>query len=480
MPLAALLFALQAHSEQGGDSVGTRPPRDAAPNFVLVVLDDVGVDKLAAYGEGPRGVPPPCTPHLDALAARGVLFRNAWTNAICSPTRAQILTGRHSFRTGIGQGIPPSGSELGLRVDLELTLPRALLGYDTAAIGKWHLMSPRDGGVDHPLQAGFGQFSGSLFNLREEMASDPDCGGIAPLGYHNWVKYADRGAGLEASCERSYAISDNVDEALAFARRLRPPWLLYVAMHGAHDPFDDPPAHLAAPAGDCGGASSTDALERAEDRVVTALDRELGRLFADLRALGPEPYVFVIGDNGTPGSASHGQPGSCFDPERGKGTPYESGVRVPLLVTGPRVVPGECTALVSSTDLFATLTELAGTGVGAEDSVSLVPYLRGARVPLRTTVYSELFVPNQPSALQGLPFRPRAHLRTIKNERYKLMRLTNAGGFRMERLFDLRRDPCEQLDLCPGKRECAPSLLSPDARANYLALDAELARMGVD
>ena len=79
-----------------GDSSGASSPPD---NILIIIVDDLGVDAVGAYAEG--AAPPP-TPSLDALAARGVLFRNAWANPVCSATRALIMTGRYSFRTGIG------------------------------------------------------------------------------------------------------------------------------------------------------------------------------------------------------------------------------------------------------------------------------------------------------------------------------------------------------------------------------------------
>jgi len=453
------------------------------PNIVLVVLDDVGVDKLGVYAEGPQDGPVPCTPNLDALAASGVLFRNAWTNAICSPTRAQILTGRHSFRTGIGSGIPPSGTRLGLRVDLERMLPRELLGYESAALGKWHLMSPANGDTNHPLQAGFGSFAGSLFNLPEAMATDPVCNTAAPLGYSNWIRYeGDRSGALSASCYSEYATSSTADDAIAQAHSLQEPWFLYVSFHAAHFPFEAPPAHLCSPFTACAQSycppPSASTADQA-DGMIEVLDSEFGRMLAGIRAAAPDSYVIVIGDNGTDGSASRASRGECFDPVRSKGTLYEAGINVPLIVAGPDVRPGECLALVNSTDLYATALDLAGLPSQAEDSVSLVPYLRGNMRPRRSSVYAELFVPNQPSSLEGHTALPSRHIRTVRNERYKLIRYTK-GSTAIEELYDLSSDPCERLDLCQGPSECQLPSLSPDARSNYLALRQELVALGVD
>jgi hypothetical protein len=79
--------------------VSCAPARSDGPNFLVVVWDDVGTDKVGAYQEHPN---PPATPNLDALAAEGMLFQRAYANPFCSPTRAGLVTGRHAFRYGIG------------------------------------------------------------------------------------------------------------------------------------------------------------------------------------------------------------------------------------------------------------------------------------------------------------------------------------------------------------------------------------------
>ena len=89
------------------------------PNILLIIADDMGVDLLGAYGEHPDN---DFTPVLDSLAARGLLFPHVWANPACSPTRATILTGRYSYRTGIGQGVEYYTTPVELGTD-EQTLP---------------------------------------------------------------------------------------------------------------------------------------------------------------------------------------------------------------------------------------------------------------------------------------------------------------------------------------------------------------------
>jgi arylsulfatase A-like enzyme len=479
MPTALLLLALLASSRTQED---VRDEGRARPSIVLIVLDDFGVDKLRAYHEGPPGIPPPCTPRLDALAAEGLLFRNVWANPTCSPARAQILTGRHGFRTGIGKGIGANGRSLGLRVDLETTLPRALVGYESSALGKWHLMSPQDGDENHPLEAGFRFYSGSLFNLGERKNEGELCPGEEPLGYSNWVKTSDpEGSGrLSSACCRQYATTVTADEAIARARAMEPPWFLYVAFNAIHWPFEPPPAELTPP-GRCPdqyGPTRSDARGDLMNAMAEALDTEIGRLLDGVRAIDPGVLVFVIGDNGSELGYLEGNPEDCYSATKGKSTLFEGGVRVPLIAAGPGIEPGECRALVGATDLFATLTELSGHPLPAEDSVSLVPYLRGKRRPLRETVYAELFSPNQPSSREGRPFAPLRHMRAVRTERFKLVRVDD-GRTVTEQLFDLANDPCEARPVCSGSPACEEEDLESEALAGYRRLKQELSSLGV-
>jgi arylsulfatase B len=453
------------------------------PNVVLIVLDDFGVENLEAF-RGPDDPPSPCAPHLETLAREGLLFRNAWTNPVCSPSRAQILTGRHGFRTGIGQGIAPE-SGTSLRVDLHDPLPRALAGYDSSAVGKWHLVSLADGTRDHPLDAGFRYYAGSLFNLAEAEPSSEACRGVKkPLSYWNWLKTYDLdGSGrMGTRCWPTYATTDTVDEAILRAKLMEPPWFLYVAFNAPHWPVHEPPEELC-PDVACERIYCRERPRAGDDvradrirAMIEALDVELGRFLAELRVHAPDTLVLVIGDNGGDHVPTEDDPGATAGlAGRAKSTLYQGGVHVPLLAWGPGVVAGECDALVSSTDLYATIAELAGERVGAEDSVSLVPYLRGAREPLRRTVYAEVFTPNQPDAALGQPFAPTHHARTVRDERFKLVRISTPEG-EDEQLYDLRTDPGERVDLMEGGADA----LAEDARAHLAALRAELAAMGLE
>ncbi|MFT7678876.1 MAG: arylsulfatase B [Planctomycetota bacterium] len=396
-----------------------------AQNVLLVILDDVGVDKVAAYGEHPL---PPSTPHMDALAARGVLFRTAWANPFCSPTRATLMTGRFGFRTGIGAVISPIGTLPGLSLS-EFSLPEAMQqagGHRTALLGKWHLGGNLDGD-GHARNTGFDFFAGSAGNLG---ATD------APESYYAWEKITGATPGVSTK----YATTDTVDDAVRLFRYWSAtPWFVVVSFNSAHKPYHRPPPHLHSET--LGG--DPEQFPIAHHRaMVESMDAELGRLLAGIDAgILAQTHVIVVGDNGTQNDTTE----APFVPGHGKGTLFEGGLRVPLIVAGPAVAqPGsECTALVQTTDLFDTCLEL-GTSLSVlpadpafpRDSISLRPYLDDpGRASLRKSIFGERFSPNH---------NPTQIRRAIRGPRFKLTRNEVTG---IERLYDLLADPFEGQNL---------------------------------
>ncbi len=410
------------------------------PNVLLVVVDDLGIDMVPAYSVAPS---PPCTPHLDDLAAGGVVFRNTWASSICSPARAQLMTGRYGFRTGIGRNVGSGLGSAGLRFE-EIALPEQLVGYETAAVGKWHLAALTDSPL-HPNLTGFGSFAGSLFNLTHQSGD-----------YDFWEKTSNGSVGFTDR----YATNDIVNEAILAANTLQEPWFVYVGLHAPHSPLHSPPATLcnsACAQTYCGQLSATPTEAEYVKAMSESLDTELGRLLANVRAIDPKALIVFVGDNGTLTEAIE----PPFPPGRGKGTLYESGIQVPMIIDGPGIAPGVCDALVSIADVFATLAEFAGVPSAAEDSVSLVPYLQDPTRPsLRTLLFSERFAPNGPGPYDF-------HDVAIRNATYKLIRVEGAP----DELYDLTADPFEEFDLIPGLASGSP------AEAAYQQLKVELAAL---
>ena len=441
------------------------PARADRPSNVLVLLaDDLGVDGVGVYAEG---VDLPATPSIDGLAARGLLFRNAYANPYCSPSRASFLTGRHPIRHGVAGNSGPKW----LLPD-EVTIPEMLqlapTTWSSALIGKWHLgIKGYQGELFAPNAAGFDHYAG-------ELGGDTD--------YFDLLKVTD---GVETPVYGKYAATDKVDDALAWTSAAAEPWFCTVAFNLPHKPFHAPPAHLhnvPLPGPYVPGVSNPRPYWRA---MVEAMDTEIGRLLRSLpHDLLARTTVVFLGDNGT----AAGLAVPPFFASDGKGTPYEGGINVPLIVAGPGVAaPGmELDDLVSITDVFATVAEVAGVDLGPAgplasvrlDSVSFLPLLSSApgtiqqpREPTaRRLAFGEAFFPNHVAFPEQLK-------RGLRDRRYKLVHHTTSpfsidGPFEepVYELFDLWADPFERKDLL-----AAP--LTPEHQAAFDGLVYALERL---
>src|SRR5262249_8508719 len=200
-------------------SLGCRCLDAQAPNLLIVVGDDMGLDTLRSFGT-PTAPP---TPTLDAVAAAGMRFTNFIANPACSPTRASLLTGRYGIRNGVTTTL--GGNDPGLDTG-ETTFAAALAAtpYSRALVGKWHLGLPA--GAMTPNTFGFQHFAGILD------AGVPD--------YYNWVEVVD---GVATPVSR-YATTQLVDDALAWIGAQSGPWMLELAFNAPHQPFQAPPRNL--------------------------------------------------------------------------------------------------------------------------------------------------------------------------------------------------------------------------------------------
>jgi arylsulfatase A-like enzyme len=347
---------------------GGATAQEAAQNILLLILDDVGTELVGVYGEGEDPAP---TPNIDSLADGGVLFRNAYSSPLCSPTRATILTGRYGFRNVIGPG-----NRL-VRRDVP-NLPRLLpAAYETrrAAIGKWHLGGNRwNEDVRHPVDfAGFDFYEGQPGNFRQpednyyewyKITAEAEREGQY-LEEHVSCSWERRGGGRDVSCYiTSVTIDDVIERIDAYGNE---PWFLWVGLHAVHYPIDmAPPKRLLRHRYDYTKESE---MRRAH---LEAADTEIGRLLKVIRRT--DTTVIIVGDNGTDNGC--------------KRTVRECGIRVPLIIHRAGAPGGyrESHGLVNTTDLFETIVELA-TGEAASgdadspDSESLVPYLDDPTLP---------------------------------------------------------------------------------------------------
>ena len=430
--------------ETGEATFATDPP--IGGNILVIVADDLGIDHLLSYGVAPEAPP---TPTLDALAAEGVQFENAYAYEVCSPTRAAIMTGRYGRRTGSGDALrPESDFELPLE---EVILPEMLresswFVYANSAIGKWHLGSAAaPSTVMHPNLSGFDDFRGSGGNLIHSLHEQT-------TGFYLWEKITNGTIVLT----KAYATTITTDDAIDRIDVMPEPWFAYVAYNAPHAPWHVPPFDLHSyPDLD---TDSSPALRY--DAMVEALDTEIGRL---LDTLSPEvrarTTVIFIGDNGTPVEVIT----EPFDDKRGKDTPYEGGIHVPMIVTGPLVTqPGTTSdALVHVLDIYPTMAHLAGVRMG--DMTKLNP--EGEVVPINfdgQSLARWLVDPDEPSIRESMymeKFSPNfgggnyhEDITIGRNDRWKLIRTPSANEF-----FDLTSSPYDEgEDLLRGEEELSP------------------------
>ena len=388
-------------------------PMFAAPkNILLIIADDYGVDSSSLYNSTNNGPLPP-TPNITSLANSGVVFRNAYANPVCSPTRSCILTGQHGFRTGVGD-IVDMGTSL---TTAAFTLPEAFTnggaGHALAQFGKWHLAigpnTPRTIG-------GWTNYAGNLV------------GAIA--NYTNWTKTVN---GTSTAGNTNYATTDLVNDATNWiSARGTNAWFVWAAFNAPHTPFHNPPAALC-PSYPINTLTNN---RRKFEAMTEAMDTEIGRLLAAIDRTNT--HIIFIGDNGTAGSVI----APPYSASRGKDTLYEGGIHVPLVISSPDVVSAGRTndTPVNAVDLFATILELAGTSVSAAvpgttkiDSQSLLPLLQSTNV-IERRAYSEEFGANVSASAGG---------RALRDSRYKLIRFNNG----VDAFYDLQTDPYELTNL---------------------------------
>lgn len=400
-----------------GDEV--KPPL----NVLLLLADDLGIDKLGIY-DVVDDVPP--TPNLDALAARGLTFHQAYANPVCSPTRATILTGRHNTRYGLGQAIIVSKAVDYLPTE-EFLLPERLAsaGVTSIATGKWHLSGKLGLGMMHPLLQGFAHHRGAPGNLSVSWSD------IDPSGYYHY-DYAIDGVLGESTI---YATTQTVDDTLTLLADTPEPWFSYVAFNAPHHPWHKPPAALHSY--DLDGAGT----RRKFDASVEALDTEIGRLLA---GIDPEQLartvVLFLGDNGTPSAAL----ADGLNPFRAKATLYQLGIHVPLIIAGPGIPVGHTDALVQALDLYPTIVdwEQADRDGGLPiDGISMLPIFDDPDSEIRRHIVMRFFGPNFTSE----PTRVDEAVAFDAHHKYMIDRLTGR-----EQFFDLSLEYDDGPDLSPS------------------------------
>ncbi len=363
----------------------------AAPNILLIYVDDLGYGDLASYGH-----PVIETPALDALAARGMRLTNYYApSALCSPSRAALLTGRHPYRTGIRSWIPPD-SNIYLRRE-EITLAEILQarGYRTALIGKWHLNSDLGSRSEpQPRDQGFSYAYGhNAYQI--------------PTNHKPTNVYRN---GELLPAQNGYTADLYADEAIRWlGADTERPFFLFLSMAEPHTTIANPPAYNARYAEFTRGEIVPIPSGLAEPPAhlltprgpgeyyanITYMDAQIGRV---LEAVPEDTIIIFASDNGPVTSDwfawyevnAYGSTGGL----RGrKHLLYEGGIRVPAIAVVPGITePGsESGELIIGTDWFATLLAATGASVPRDraiDSVNVLRALGGDHLPERAVLWA--------------------------------------------------------------------------------------------
>ena len=336
--------------------------RSERPNILLILADDLGYADLGVQGCKQFG-----TPHIDAIAEKGVRFKQGYvSNSVCAPSRAGILSGR----IGIGfEANLPEHSKDGLDPALP-TMADVMrkAGYKTFCVGKWHLGY---GSQFHPNQRGFDEFYGLLGGSRTYYADNAEK--LAKEG-----KALERNGVVEEEPPGSYITDRLTDGAVAYldghlASDASQPFFMYLSYTAPHGPLEPKPGYAER------FPEIKSEKRRAYAGLVASLDEGVGRMLECLRrndALEKTLIVF-LSDNGGPLEDNASYNGLL----RGKkGSLWEGGVRVPFLIRWDGVVAAGQVKdePVSSLDLLPTFETVAGVNARIKgDGVDLWPLLSG-------------------------------------------------------------------------------------------------------
>ncbi len=498
-----VLGACAAEPDAPASSPAAGVAAERPPNIVFFLVDDMGWSDVGVFGSTFYD-----TPHIDALAERGVRFTNAYAAThVCSPTRASLLTGKYPARLRLTDWLPGrrahaferllSAEKLAALPLEEVTLAEALRehGYSTAIFGKWHLGGDEAG----PLHQGFD-------------VQAPDFPGSTPRGGY-FPPYLMAGLVVEGE-EDEYLTDRLTDFAVEFIEQSQDgPFFVYLSHFAVHDPIEGRPdlvlkyrekaARMEPPAGPAflleGNPDDPEPLSRAQlnalleqpshqehsvlpqntvkikqhqDNVefaamVTAIDDSLGRVQSTLDRLGLTENTIVVfySDNGGMAAANLGNPARKIPadlldvaystsnlPLRGaKGWLYEGGIRVPLIVRWPGA--GQAGAVrdepVISPDFYPTLLEMAGLPPRPDqhlDGMSFAAAVRGEDFERGAIYWHFPHYSNHGMQSPG---------GAVRDGAYKLLEYFENGTVQ---LFDLENDPGERRDLAAEQSAKAAEL----------------------
>lgn len=414
------------------------------PNVILIVTDDQGWVDLGSYGAEDL-----VTPHLDSLAAGGLRFTDFYTAAAsCSPSRAAFLTGMYPQRVGIPGVLMPQ-SRRGLHPD-ERTLAEMLkeLGYATAIFGKWHLGHDS---LHLPLQHGFDEYLGIPYS--NDMTPDAVKNPNPPARRHPPVPLLDGFRTIELEPDQSQLTRRYTERATAFIDANHDkPFFLYLPHTFPHVPLFVSDAFE----GQSGAGLYAD--------VIMEIDWSVGQIIETLQHhnLIGNTLVIFSSDNG-PWLIKGDHSGHAGPLREGKGTTFEGGHRVPMLMSWPGVIPpGVTRAMASAIDVMPTVAALTGASPGPFpfDGRSLVDVLHGGPSPHEALFFYQGY---QLQAVRSGQWKLHVPHRYRSIHGATLAIPTFQGAYRQDSiglsLFDLQSDIGETINLADSHPDVVDRLL---------------------
>lgn len=463
IPNAVFTLLLIATTVSARQTPPPHPDSLQIPNIVIIFMDDMGYGDLASYGATQYQ-----TPNLDRLASEGMRFTHFYAaQAVCSASRAALLTGCYSNRVGITGALGPT-STIGLN-PAEVTIAEALKSrdYRTAAIGKWH--------VGHhlpflPLQQGFDEYLGLPWSndmtpfYYDEKRSFPE-------GKEWREKYPElplikgnkKIRELTTLGDQAELTTLYTQTAVDFIKRNREhPFFLYLAHSMPHVPLAVSPRFK--------GKSE----QGLYGDVMMEIDWSVGEVLRTLEEQGVSDRTLIIftSDNG-PWLNFGDHAGSAGGLREGKGTSFEGGQRVPCIMRWPNVIPAGtvCGKLASTIDILPTVVDISGAEQPENqiDGVNILPLLRGDR---DANPRDHFFYYHRKNSLEAvrqgkwklvLPHTYRSYEGVIPGRNG--MPGEYARGKTGLKLYDLRRDPGERYDMSANYPEVVDRLLGLAAQA---------------
>ena len=393
------------------------------PNVIVIISDDQGYADVGFHGSNEI-----FTPNIDRIAKNGVVFSEGYVSyAVCSPSRAGLITGRYQNRFGYSRNIllAPNDSLMGLPLS-EQTLPDVLnnVDYKTKAIGKWHLGAHKS---LVPEKRGFDEFFGFLIGGHRYFPEDLTLNDLTEArrqmdGYI--TKIYDNGKRINT---KKYLTEELSDNAVKFIEdNSDNPFFLYLSYNAPHTP-------LQATTKDLERNKHIDIKKRQTyAAMVSSMDDGIGLILDKLeqKNIFENTIVFFFSDNGGVEWYNFSDNG----PLRGiKGDFFEGGIRVPFAMQWPnKIEPGTIyDKPIIALDIFATVASAAKAEKYIKneiDGVNLMPYLSGKK---SGSPHEYLYWKN-----------PDKDIDVIRDDRYKYLRIKND-----EYIFDLKNDLSEESNI---------------------------------